>query len=127
VASGSVTPGTAEERVLARLPDTPDLQRLLRRSPGSAARSGAPLVIMLENRSIYNTESRPGDQPRSPAGYGKDGDLTGPDREYAETSMLALHLLQAALVNTLPLQRVLEAPGGAGLLGKEPRLRADGG
>jgi TnpA family transposase len=35
--------------------------------------------------------------------YGKDGDLTGPDREHAETSMLALHLLQSALVhvNTL--------------------------
>ncbi len=36
VASGSVTPGTVEETVLARLPDTPDLQRLLRRSPGGA-------------------------------------------------------------------------------------------
>jgi TnpA family transposase len=31
--------------------------------------------------------------------YGKDGDLTGPDREHAETSMLALHLLQSALVH----------------------------
>ena len=39
--------------------------------------------------------------------YGKDGDLTGPDREHAETSMLALHLLQSALVhvNTLLLQQ----------------------
>ena len=27
--------------------------------------------------------------------YGKDGDLTGPDREHAEVSMLALHLLQS--------------------------------
>lgn len=42
--------------------------------------------------------------------YGKDGDLTGPDREHAEVSMLALHLLQSALVhvNTLLLQAVLE-------------------
>lgn len=44
--------------------------------------------------------------------YGKDGDLTGPDREHAEVSMLALHLLQSALVhvNTLLLQAVLESP-----------------
>ncbi|MEU1413707.1 hypothetical protein [Streptomyces sp. NPDC005731] len=41
--------------------------------------------------------------------YGKDGDLTGPDKEHAETSMLALHLLQSSLdhVNTLLLQQVL--------------------
>jgi TnpA family transposase len=31
--------------------------------------------------------------------YGKDGDLTGPDREHQEVSMLALHLLQSALVH----------------------------
>ncbi len=44
--------------------------------------------------------------------YGKDGDLTGPDREHAEVSMLALHLLQSALVhiNTLLVQAVLEIP-----------------
>ncbi|TDO47747.1 Tn3 transposase DDE domain-containing protein [Kribbella sp. VKM Ac-2527] len=44
--------------------------------------------------------------------YGKDGDLTGPDREHAEVSMLALHLLQSALVhiNTLLLQAVIEQP-----------------
>ena len=55
--------------------------------------------------------------------YGKDGDLTGPDRETAETSMLALHLLQSALVhvNTLLLQRVLEAPAWRDLLGEEDR------
>src|SRR3954469_15085665 len=34
--------------------------------------------------------------------YGKDGELTGPDREHAETSMLALHLLQSALVHVTP-------------------------
>ncbi|MEK0100674.1 Tn3 family transposase [Streptomyces sp. A475] len=35
--------------------------------------------------------------------HGKDGALTGPDTEHAATSMLALHLLQSALVhvNTL--------------------------
>ena len=55
--------------------------------------------------------------------YGKDGDLTGPDREHAETSMLALHLLQSALVhvNTLLLQRVLEPPAWRDLLGEEDR------
>jgi hypothetical protein len=44
--------------------------------------------------------------------YGKGGDLTGPDREHAETWMLALHLLQSALVhvNTLLVQTVLEPP-----------------
>jgi hypothetical protein len=42
----------------------------------------------------------------------KDSDLTGPRREHAEVSMLALHLLQSALVNinTLLLQAVLEVP-----------------
>jgi TnpA family transposase len=42
--------------------------------------------------------------------YGKDGDLTGDDRENMEVSMLALHLLQSALVhvNTLLLQEVLQ-------------------
>ncbi len=41
--------------------------------------------------------------------YGKDSELTGADREHQEVSMLALHLLQSALihVNTLLLQRVL--------------------
>lgn len=41
--------------------------------------------------------------------YGKDGALTGPDKEHVETSMLSLHLLQASLVhvNTLLLQQVL--------------------
>lgn len=44
--------------------------------------------------------------------YGKDGELTGPDREHQEVSMLALHLLQSALVhvNTLLLQKVLADP-----------------
>src|SRR6266496_820601 len=48
--------------------------------------------------------------------YGKDGDLTGPDREHQEVSMLALHLLQSALVhiNTILLERVLEDPAWAG-------------
>ncbi|GAA1129187.1 Tn3 family transposase [Arthrobacter flavus] len=44
--------------------------------------------------------------------YGKNRDLTGPDKETTEVSMLALHLLQSSLVliNTLMLQEVLEDP-----------------
>ncbi|MCN0154355.1 Tn3 family transposase [Salinispora arenicola] len=44
--------------------------------------------------------------------YGKNGDLTGADRESVEVSMLALHLLQSALVhvNTALLQVVLAEP-----------------
>lgn len=44
--------------------------------------------------------------------YGKDGDLTGDDRESMEVSMLAPHLLQSALVhvNTLLTQQVLAEP-----------------
>jgi len=55
--------------------------------------------------------------------YGKDGDLTGPDREHAETSMLALHLLQSALVhvNTLLLQAVLETPRFHDSIGHDER------
>lgn len=50
--------------------------------------------------------------------YGKDGDLTGSDREHQEVSMLALHLLQSTLVhvNTLLMQRVLDEPDQAGKL-----------
>ncbi len=53
--------------------------------------------------------------------YGNDGDLTGPDREHTEVSMLALHLLQSALVhvNTLLLQQVLGDPAWAARLGPE--------
>jgi TnpA family transposase len=44
--------------------------------------------------------------------YGKDGDLTGSERENQEVSMLALHLLQSTLVhvNTLLMQRILDEP-----------------
>jgi TnpA family transposase len=44
--------------------------------------------------------------------YGKDAELTGADREHQELSMLALHLLQSALVliNTRLLDRVLADP-----------------
>jgi hypothetical protein len=47
--------------------------------------------------------------------YGKDGALTGPDKEHAETSMLALHLLQSSLVHINPslLQEVLAEPAWA--------------
>ena len=55
--------------------------------------------------------------------YGKDGALTGPDKEHAETSMLALHLLQSALVhvNTLLVQQVLAEPAWASRLSDEDR------
>jgi TnpA family transposase len=55
--------------------------------------------------------------------YGKDGALTGSDREHAETSMLALHLLQSALVhvNTLLVQDVLADARWAGRLTPEDR------
>ncbi len=55
--------------------------------------------------------------------YGKDGALTGPDKEHAETSMLALHLLQSSLVhiNRLLLQQVLAEPEWAKRLSGEDR------
>lgn len=55
--------------------------------------------------------------------YGKDGKLTGSDREHVEVSMLALHLLQSCLVyiNTLLLQRVLDDPKWTKRLAKEDR------
>ncbi len=55
--------------------------------------------------------------------YGKDGELTGADREHQETSMLALHLLQSALVhlNTILLQRVLAEPAWGDRLTVEDR------
>ena len=44
--------------------------------------------------------------------YGKKGELTGPNRETQEVSMLALHLLQSALVlvNTRLIDRILSEP-----------------
>ena len=47
--------------------------------------------------------------------YGRDGELPGIDREHQENSMLALHLLQSAvvLVNTCLVERVLADPHGA--------------
>ncbi|POH72169.1 Tn3 family transposase [Arthrobacter glacialis] len=55
--------------------------------------------------------------------YGKNRDLTGPDRETTEVSMLALHLLQSSLVlvNTLMLQTVLEVPEFNEMLEREDR------
>ncbi|WP_308404901.1 Tn3 family transposase [Streptomyces sp. 35G-GA-8] len=55
--------------------------------------------------------------------YGKDGALTGPDKEHAETSMLAPHLLQSALVhvNTLLVRQVLAEPARAKKLSDEDR------
>ncbi|MEU3771996.1 Tn3 family transposase [Streptomyces sp. NPDC032472] len=50
--------------------------------------------------------------------YGKDGDLAGADKESQEVSMLALHLLQSALVhvNTVLMQQVLADPKRADTL-----------
>ena len=55
--------------------------------------------------------------------YGKDGDLTGDDKEGQEVSMLALHLLQSSLVhvNTLLMQQVLAEPKWADLLTEADR------
>ncbi|MEU4725665.1 Tn3 family transposase [Nonomuraea dietziae] len=55
--------------------------------------------------------------------YGKQGVLTGADREHAEVSMLALHLPQSCLVyvNTLLLQAVLADPAWAERLTAEDR------
>lgn len=55
--------------------------------------------------------------------YGKDSELVGPDREHTEVSMLALHLLQSALVhiNTLLLQNVLERPAFGASIGPDER------
>ena len=54
--------------------------------------------------------------------YGKEGELTGADRDEQEISMLCLHLLQSALVhlNTIFLQRVLH-DGGLILAGEDRR------
>ena len=50
--------------------------------------------------------------------YGKEGELTGPDKETQEVSMLALHLLQSALVlvNTRLDDRILSEPEWAGTM-----------
>ncbi|MEU7864242.1 Tn3 family transposase [Nonomuraea sp. NPDC049141] len=55
--------------------------------------------------------------------YGREGTLTGSDREHAEVSMLALHLLQSSLVfiNTQLLQAVLRDPKWAQKLTDEDR------
>ncbi|MFJ7949399.1 Tn3 family transposase [Streptomyces sp. NPDC096354] len=55
--------------------------------------------------------------------YRKDGALASSDKEHAETSMLALHLLQSALVhvNTLLMQQDLAEPGWASRLSDEDR------
>lgn len=55
--------------------------------------------------------------------YGKESVLTGADREHAEVSMLALHLLQSCLVyiNTLLIQAVLRDPAWADRLTAEDR------
>ncbi|WP_432014235.1 hypothetical protein [Streptomyces cucumeris] len=53
----------------------------------------------------------------------RTGDLTGPDKEHAETSTLAPHLLQSALAHpsTLLVQQVLAEPARAKKLSDEDR------
>jgi TnpA family transposase len=55
--------------------------------------------------------------------YGKDAELTGPDREHQEISMLALHLLQSSLVliNTRLVDHVLSEPQWAERMTDEDR------
>jgi TnpA family transposase len=55
--------------------------------------------------------------------YGREGVITGEDREHAEVSMLTLHLLQSSLVfiNTQLLQAVLRDPAWAAKLTEEDR------
>jgi TnpA family transposase len=55
--------------------------------------------------------------------YGREGVITGDDREHAEVSMLALHLLQSSLVfiNTQLMQAVLRDPAWAAKLTEEDR------
>ncbi|HET9080782.1 MAG TPA: Tn3 family transposase [Trebonia sp.] len=55
--------------------------------------------------------------------YGREGVITGDDREHAEVSMLTLHLLQSSLVfiNTQLLQAVLRDPAWAAKLTEEDR------
>ncbi|MFJ2406679.1 Tn3 family transposase [Streptomyces xanthochromogenes] len=55
--------------------------------------------------------------------YGREGAITGADREHAEVSMLALHLLQSSLVfiNTQLLQAVLRDPAWEAKLTDEDR------
>ena len=50
--------------------------------------------------------------------YGKDGALTGPDKEHADTSVLALHLLQSSLVYLLT-----ELPGEFAQFRRQHRMR----
>ncbi len=61
---------TVEETVLVRLPAAPDLQRLLRRSPGGACPVRGSAGDRVANRSIYNTDSTPPEESaRSSATY----------------------------------------------------------
>jgi hypothetical protein len=59
-----------ETSVLVRLPDTPDLQRLSRRSPGGACPVRGSVGDPVVNRSIYNTASMlPGESAQIVGSY----------------------------------------------------------
>lgn len=89
-------------------------------SPGPRRESHGGLQLV-ENWNSANTVLH----------YGEDGALTGPDKEHAETSMLALRLLQSVLVhvNTLPVQQVLAEPAweGAEPVAGRPAFLSGGG
>jgi TnpA family transposase len=64
-----------------------------------------------------------GNSPNAVIHYAKDGALTGAGKEHAETSVLALHLLQSVLVHvsTLLVQQVLAEPERANKPSEEDR------
>lgn len=86
-------------------------------SPGSSARTAGSwpnLAPVLSTKTIdWDLIRQQYDENWNSANhdlfYGKDGGLTGSDKESQEVSMLALHLLRSALVhvNTLLLQDIL--------------------
>lgn len=109
--------GTAEaEQVLRRFtrggPKTPPTARSRNSGVRCARRSSAttsPTRSYAARSTTGSRSWRTGTVPNHDLFYGKDGDLSGSDKESQEVSMPALHLLQSALVhvNTLLLQDIL--------------------
>jgi TnpA family transposase len=116
--------GTAEaEQVLRRFtrataPSIPPTRRS-KSSVGCCVRSSSASTAPARRCAARSTRAcrswRNWNSANTELFYGKDSELTGPDKEHAEVSMLALHLLQSALVhiNTLLLQNILEDPAWA--------------
>ncbi len=100
---------TVEETVLARLLDTPDLQRLLRRSPGSAYPVRGSAGDRVANRSIYNTRHAEGNQSRSLAACAPARRIAAEAiRAEAEVKNNPADLINVALEKVL--QATLELP-----------------